>query len=56
MIDVETGRFTVAVFQDAAWAAKGLEALHRAGFVLESLSIIAKDTPEAASLFQDASR
>lgn len=52
MIDVDTGRFTVAVFQDAAWAAKGLEALRAAGFVLESLSIVAKDSPDAAALFQ----
>ena len=29
MVDVETGRFTVGVFQDVAWAAKGLEALSR---------------------------
>jgi hypothetical protein len=52
MIDVDTGRFTVAVFQDAQWAARGLEALRQAGFVLESLSIIAKDGPDAAALFE----
>ena len=32
MIDVDSGLFTVAVFQDAAWAAKGLDALRHAGF------------------------
>jgi hypothetical protein len=51
MIDVETGRFTVGVFQDAAWAAKGLDALARAGFPPESLTILAKESAEAAALF-----
>ena len=32
MNDVETARFTVAVFQDVAWAQKGLSALKQAGF------------------------
>jgi hypothetical protein len=51
MLQVDTGRFTVGVFQDAAWAQKGLEALSHAGFVPESLTILAKDTPDAAGLF-----
>ena len=50
MIEVETGRFTVGVFQDVAWAQKGLEALKQAGLPAESLSIIAKDSPEVAAL------
>ena len=50
MVDVEAGRFTVGVFQDVAWAQKGLEALKKAGMPPESLSIIAKDSPEVASL------
>jgi hypothetical protein len=49
-MDVETGLFTVAVFQDAAWAGKGIEALAHAGFPRESLTIIAKDADDAASL------
>ena len=28
-LDVETGRFTVGVFQDIAWAEKGVEALRK---------------------------
>src|SRR4051812_36916840 len=54
MVDVETGtgRFTVGVFQDVAWATKGLQALKDAGFPAESLSIIAKATPEATALAQ----
>ena len=44
MIDVDTGRFTVGVFQDVAWAEKGLDALKQAGFPPESLTILAKET------------
>src|SRR5438132_1745674 len=52
MIEVETGRFTVGVFQDAAWAQKGLDALKRAGFPAESLSLIVKESPEATALIE----
>jgi hypothetical protein len=52
MIDVDSGLFTVAVFQDAAWAAKGLDALRHAGFPPEALALIAKDGPDAARLFE----
>jgi hypothetical protein len=54
MVDVDTGRFTVAVFQDVKWAEKGIDALRRAGLTVESLSIIAKETPEAAGLIKAA--
>jgi hypothetical protein len=54
MVDVETGRFTVGVFQDVPWAQKGLAALKRAGFVAESLTILAKDAPEVSALIKDA--
>jgi hypothetical protein len=54
MVEVETGRFTVAVFQDVAWAQKGLQALLRAGFPPESLTVLAKEGPEAAALIQQA--
>jgi hypothetical protein len=52
MADVDTGLFTVAVFQDAAWAGKGIDALKQATFPAESLSILAKDGADAASLIQ----
>jgi len=52
MIEVETGRFTIGVFQDAAWAAKGLTALTQAGFPTESLSIVAKEGADAAALIE----
>jgi hypothetical protein len=54
MIDVETGRFTVGVFQDLAWARKGVEALKQAGFPSESLSVLAKESPDVAGFVQQA--
>ena len=41
-VEVETGRFTVGVFQDIAWAEKGIDALRKQGLAVESLSIIGK--------------
>jgi hypothetical protein len=52
MVDADTGRFTVGVFQDVQWAAKGLDALKRAGFPAESLTIVAKDGPDAGALIE----
>jgi hypothetical protein len=52
MVEVDTGRFTVAVFQDVAWAQKGLAALTAAGFASESISILARDSPDAAALIE----
>lgn len=52
MVEVETGRFTVAVFQDIAWAQKGLAALSQSGFPPESITILAKDGAEAAALIE----
>ena len=48
----DRGRFTVGVFQDIPWAQRGLAALVQDGFVPESLTIVAKDTPEAAALIE----
>lgn len=52
MIDVDTGLFTVAVFQDASWAGKGLDALKQAGFPSESLTVLSKDGPDAAAFVE----
>jgi hypothetical protein len=54
MIEVDTGRFTVGVFQDVAWAQKGIEALKAAGLPAESLTIVAKESPEVAALIEQA--
>jgi len=56
MADVDAGLFTVAVFQDAAWAGKGLEALKQAAFPAEAVSILAKEAPDAASLITKGTR
>lgn len=52
MVDVDTARFTVGVFQDSVWAQKGLDALKRAGLPAESLTIIAKESPDVAALIE----
>ena len=51
MVDVETERFTVGVFQDVAWAEKGLKALSQAGFVPESLTVLARESADVGALF-----
>src|SRR6267154_459127 len=51
MVDVQTGTFTVGVFQDVAWAEKGLKALSQAGFVPESLTVLAKESADVGALF-----
>ena len=50
MVDVETGRFTVGVFQDVAWAEKGIAALRQAGFEPATLTVMAKESAEAGAL------
>ena len=50
MVDVDTGRFTVGVFQDVAWAERGIDALKRAGLPAEALSVLAKENAEVAAL------
>ena len=51
-VETETGRFTVGVFQDIAWAERGVEALRKQGLVIESLSILGKESPEMAAFIQ----
>jgi hypothetical protein len=52
MIEVETGRFTVGVFQDAAWAEKGIGALTQAGFGTDMMTVLAKDGDASAKLIE----
>ena len=51
-VEMETGRFTVGVFQDIAWAEKGVDALRKQGLVVESLSILGKASPEMAAFIE----
>jgi hypothetical protein len=52
MVEARVELFTVGVFQDVAWAAKGLDALKQAGFPAEAVTILAKETPDAAALIE----
>jgi len=52
MVEARAELFTVGVFQDTAWAAKGIEALKRAGFAADTMTILSKETPEAAGLIE----
>ena len=52
MVELAAGLFTVGVFQDVAWATKGLDALRRAGFASESLTVMAKDGTDASALIE----
>ena len=49
---MDNGRFTIGVFQDIAWARRGIEALLQDGFIPESLTVIAKESPDAESLIE----
>ena len=54
MVETETERFTVGVFQDLAWAQKGIDALKHAGLPADSLTVLAKDGTDAASFIERA--
>jgi hypothetical protein len=50
--EVETGRFTIGGFKDVASSERCIDALKRQGFPAEALTVLAKDSPEAAGLLQ----
>jgi hypothetical protein len=50
--EVDTGRFTVGVFQDLEWATRGVEALKKQGLAAESLSILGKASSELAAFIE----
>lgn len=50
----QAGTYTVAVFQDTAWARRGVEALVAEGFVSSAFSILGKASDEVRSLCTDA--
>jgi hypothetical protein len=51
-VEVETGRFTVGVFQDIAWADKGIDALRKQGIAVEAISILGKASPEMSEFIE----
>jgi len=50
----DPARFTIGIFQDVEWARRGIDALLSDGFVAESLTILAKDSPGVSDLIQSA--
>lgn len=52
MVEAETERFTIGVFQDVTWAQKGVDALKQAGFSTDSLTIVSKDGPDASAFIE----
>ena len=54
MVETDTGRFTVAVFQDAVWAQKGIDALKRDGFPADALSVMGKESADLSTLIERA--
>lgn len=52
MADADVGRFTVGVFQDIAWADKGVAALLNKGLTKESLSVLGKETPDLTAFIE----
>ena len=52
MAQVETALFTVGVFQDMAWAERGIDALKQQRFTAERMTVAAKASAEAASLIE----
>lgn len=51
---VDTGCFTIGVFKDVESAGKGIDALKRRDFPVESLSIVVRESPEAATCIEAA--
>ena len=54
MTETDTGTFTVAVFQDVAWARRAIEALRGHGFAPEHLTVLGKASPELSTLCEEA--
>ena len=50
----ERSLFTIGVFQDTAWAERGLDALKRHGFGPQALSVIARHSDDVAALVERA--
>jgi hypothetical protein len=52
MAQFESALFTIGVFQDIAWAERGINALKQQGFTAERLTVAAKASPEAAAFIE----
>jgi hypothetical protein len=54
MAEVERNLFTVGVFQNLAWAVRGVEALTKQGFTPDSMSLLAQESPEVVAFVERA--
>jgi hypothetical protein len=54
MMNATTETFTVAVFQDAVWARRAVDALLKDGFRPDALSLLAKKSPEVSALCEES--
>ncbi len=52
MAHADDGRVTAGVFQDAAWASKGIDALLRIGLGADILSVIAPASADSSALVE----
>lgn len=52
MAQVEQALYTIGVFQDVAWAERGIEALKHQGFGPEVMTVLAKASPESAAFLE----
>lgn len=53
MMDAAADTFTVAVFQDAVWARRAVDALIEEGFRPESLTVLGKKSPDVSAMCEE---
>ena len=54
MAQVEQALYTIGVFQDVPWAARGIDALKKQGFGTDVMTVLARTTPEAMAFIEQA--
>jgi hypothetical protein len=52
MAQTEQALYTIGVFQDVAWAERGIDALRKQGFGADVMTVLAKATPDAATFIE----
>jgi hypothetical protein len=52
MAQVERALFTVGVFKDVSWAGRGIDALKKQGFAADTMTVLAKSTPETTAFIE----
>lgn len=52
MAQVEASLFTIGVFQDLAWAQRGIDALKARGFTSDMMTVVARASPETTAFIE----